>query len=1354
MTIALIDRCISILSSPEEYADVQRLSQLADAPYVVLLGAPGMGKTVALEQFAASTDETFVSAFRFRRKHLSSSTTVFIDALDEVPQQKALEIAQSLEDQPNLRWRVSCRAQNWNEGGKLSQAFGVGLAAHDLEPVVAQLQPLSDADVIAVLSALGCRDPAALLSTLHALRSTPFVLSPLGLQFLMSVQSEQLPSLTRFTLYESGVRHFATEHNLLKAEDLQASGLSSDVVLDHAGRIFLILLLSGKHGLQRASPAADTMLSVHDIGLAQSDLAMVLDTALFLKKGRDFLPFHRSIQEFLAARYLARLVTGVVGEARLHIERAVALLVSTDGLPADGLKALYAWFACHLANEGAGQHAQRLALCDPETLLLHGDAATLPVVSRQTILQSVGARDPYFRWTPEHWGPAQICTVGMVTPDLVPLVRDMLRAETSIHRLGMLLEALSVGPTLACTAEACWEVALCHSEVQMCREQAVIAWLHNADPSVPEIWMRIEALCGAEDARFGHLRSVAQLFCAIPMEQLNVGDVDRVLVYLHRLLAVPNLRDAPRDGRALSAYAIRDIAQHVAPGLWRPLILDAPKRWRLQSGVGSLEHNFSSVLCIVALAGGDVTPEEFACMLVATGVITGADSTFKRAGAEWQAERVTAGDTLHALLKVMDQDVADSGSLAIGLRELGLRPSETLVRLMLESKECIDRVGTNYFGRQISLWTLTVGEPAPSWLTPMLQEDVSAVAQAALQHLQFHEREELETQSQREECVEQRLIRDISNWQRQASAVAAGELENALYWGAEIYCGSRPLAGLRGGGIEALNEAFGELLAQSVLKGLAGVWTDGLYHGDRGGRGVIIAASASISLARGQNFYRESAGQMLHVLSATTSMRDVRLKEQLETCCIERLNQTLLDEPAHLHQLASGRGYGWDALLYKLREYPTASELHAWAVQVALEQPDTLRGALLDSVLRLAELCLEPTELFPLLEDVLQRRANQSEAAGEGGTDTRERSADRLRWAYFAVCMQPAQFKDDFASALDAANDEVVHQIIVADYPGRGYWRTPGATLAVSCQLLQFLFRRTPLMQGHFDRVWPDTVKVLKAISLSNEQIIEKSLLELLKVASGTRWEDTLRHELEQYRRDARTKTQKLYVPTDLAKVLSSKGPINAQDLKALVLLVLEEITAELQPSPLNLWKLFWDNKKPKIENDCRDVLAGKLRDKLSLFGVVDVAPEAASSGGTRADLVISHGSFAVPIEAKRTNHPYLWYGHSGQLQTYSLSSATEGQGIYVVFWFGDQLAITSSPAGTKPDSPNALKSALEALLPAELAATTSVFVLDVSDATVAAKVRKGSDFEEAKAARPARKPRKSEGVEKPLQEQ
>ena len=1342
MTIAPLDRLISISSSPEAYAGAQRLSDLADAPYVVLLGAPGMGKTVAFEQFSGQAGVACISAFRFRRKHLSSAETVFIDALDEVSLQKAIEIAESLEEQPTIRWRVSCRAQDWNEGGKLSQAFGEGMAALNVAPVVAQLQPLSEEEACAVLTAFGCRAPGALLSTLQTLRSTPFVRSPLGLKFLMNVQPERLASLTRFELYESGARHFATEHNPFKAEDRQGSELPPDGVLDHAGRVFLTLLLAGKHGIQRTSLAGDTLLSIYDVGLDQGDLATLLDTALFMRKGEDFLPFHRSIQEFLAARYLARLVTGALGGARLHIERALALLVSVDGLPVDNHKALYAWFTCHLVNEGAPQHAHRLVQRDPETLLLHGDAATLPVTSRITLLQEVGARDPYFRWTPDQWGPAQICTVGLLTPDLLPLVTDLLQTETSTHRLSMLLEALSVGPALACTAETCWSVALRQSDVQWCREQAVAAWLHNASPSVPDIWSRIDALCLPAETQRGYLRSVAQLLCAIPVEQLTVGDVERVLACLKRINDALRLRDTPQDGRTESVYAIRDIAWHVAAGLWRPLILDAPKRWRLQAGLGALEHQFASVLCIAALSGDGVTVEEFAHMMVATGLITGADSSFKKVASEWLAARPTTEDVLHALLVIMDQEVSDSGALALGLRALGLKPSETLVRLLLNAEAFIASVGAAYVGRQIGNWILIHGEPAPAWLLPLLHEIPGAAAQAALQHVQLLVEEESGRQALQRESVEQWLLNQIPEWQRQLPAVAAGDLDRALYWGAEVYCGSRPITGRHGSGTQALQEAFGAPLAQAIVEGLTGVWSKGTHQDDHGASGAITAASASIHLASGQELSGESTARVLQTLFATASMRDASLKGRLEACCIEQLNRSFGADPAYFRPLVTKWDSSWTSLLYKLGEHPARSAIHLWAVQEALAQPDKLSGTLLDSVLRLAELNVEASVLMLLLGDVLRQWSNHSDSTAGLITRSDAGSADRLRWAYFAVCLQPDAFSKDFARALDAAEDAVIHRVIVDDYPRRGYWRTPASTLAVSRLLLQFLFQRSPLMQGHFDRVWPDTVKVLKAVSLSNAPGVETILFELIADAIDTRWVDTLRHELELYRRDVRAKAQKLFSPTDLAKVLGGKGPINAQDLRALVLLVLEEIAAELQPSPLNPWRLFWDNKKPKLENDCRDVLAGKLRDKLSLYGSVEVAPEAASSGGTRADLLVTHGPFTVPVEAKRTNHSHVWYGHSGQLQTYTLASSTEGQGIYVIFWFGGALSVTSSPAGVKPESPDALKAALEDLLPAALTATTSVLVLDVSDAAQAAKVRKNSEFDKAKAAKPPRKPR------------
>lgn len=1349
MSIAPLDRLISITSSPEAYESAKRLSELADAPYVVLLGAPGMGKTVAFEQFASQTDAVCTTAFRFRRRHLSGADMVFIDALDEVSLDKALEIAESLEEHPTVRWRVTCRAQDWNDGGKLSQAFGQGMAAQDGAPVVAQLQPLSDVEATTVLAAFGYHAPDSLISTLQVLHSTPLVRSPLGLKFLSSVQPERMPFLTRFELYESGARHFATEHNPFKVEDRQGSEMSPDTTLDLAGRVFLTLLLAGKHGIQLSSPAEDVLLSRYDTGVDQAALGAVLNTALFLKRGEEFLPFHRSIQEFLAGRYLARRVTGVIEEGRLHIERALALLVSNDGLPTESLKALFAWFTCHLTNEGALHHAQRLVQRDPETLLLHGDPARLPLASRVTLLKEVGARDPYFRWTPDQWGPAQICTPGLITAELLPLVMALLKSETSTHRLSMLLEALSVGPALPSAAEPCWEFALRQSGVNWCREHAVTAWLHNSSASVSEIWERINSLCLHAGDQDGHQRSVGQLLCAIPAEQLSTSDVERVLCCLQRISSTPQAQHPLRDRLSGNIYAIRDIAWHVADPLWRALILASPRRWRLQPGIGALEHQFASVLCIAALSSGDVTAVEFAYMLIATGLVTGADCSFKQAAVQWLADGSEADPVLQALLIILDEDVIASGSLGLGLRTLGLSASEARIRMLLNAEAFILKVGAAYVGREIGTWALTAGEPTPAWLTPLLQEYSNATAENALRCILLHEQEELELQAHQQAGVDQWLREQIPVWQQQLNAVVAGELDHALYWGAEIYSGNSPFVGEYSSGALALEAAFGAPLAQAIQDGLTRDWSFGAQLGQGQNRRIVLPASASIHVARGHDLSGESTARMLQILGVTGLMRDATLSSHLDACCIDQLNRLLRDEPSDLHQLATRWGAEWTTLLNKLAEHPTASPLHAWAAQQALVHPEKLSGKLLDSVLRLAELNIAPTALVPLLKDVLDRWPDESpRTIGKISSS----HADRLRWAYFAVCLELDIFSSDFGRALDAAEDTIIHQLIFNGYPHRGYWQVPASTAAVSRVLLQFLFQRSPFREGLFNRMWPDTLRVLKAVSLSSEPNVEAVLVGLLMDAKDTRWEETLRHELERYRRDLRAKNQNYCSPSDLAKVLDGRGPVSAQDLRALVLLLLEDIASELQPSPLNLWRLYWDNKKPKTENECRDVLASKLADHLKVFGSFELAPESASSGGTRADLLISHGPFTVPVEAKRTNHSHLWYGHSGQLQTYTQASSSAAQGIYVIFWFGDALDVTTSPTGLKPSSPDALQAALIDALAAPLAATTSVFVLDVSDATQAAKVRKNSELEKAKAAKPRRtqKRRQSKEVMKP----
>ncbi len=1334
MTIAPLDRLITTGTIADEARDARPLSSLLNEPFIVLLGAPGMGKSVALSQLAQLEGETSHPAFSVVDQTFPSGSTVYIDALDEIPEAEARSIARALQRTQDVMWRVSCRAESWNEGELLSQAFGDRGASRGVAPAVAQLLPLVEQEAIQVLQAFGCAAPGEFLASLEAIRSTAFAMTPLGLKFLTKANIEPLTELTRFELYQSGVAHLAFEHNNAKKADGKHVAVTLEARLDMAGRVSLALLLSGKHQVNPTTLADDAALTADDLKLDSAALTFLLGTALFVKNGDVFLPLHRSIQEFLAGRYLARLVTDGLGNSKLPAARALALIVSSDGLPAEVMRPLYAWYAGHLVSQGAMTEAKRLAQRDPDTLLLHGDTAKLPIDARLTVLREVGARDPFFRWAPQQWSPAEITTVGLITPDIVPQVVGMLSGETSGYRINMLLEAFSVGKPHPAAAEACWSMVLSQAGVEWCRRVAVSAWLHCASPSFEEIWSRIECLRRSAELDGCHLRSMSQLFRAIPSAQLAVADVDRFLDKLKSAYAP--LNQWPRNNSSHTGtltYAIRDVAWHAAPSLWPSLITDDPKRWRPEAGKGSIQQTFASYLGYAVVTQFETTIKEFACLLVATGVIVGDDSPFSRAARECIEKRGATDDLIAEITAITDQDIADCGSIAIGLRTLGITPTAASASLLLNSSQFLARTGAAYVGRQVLAWVLLQGEPTPDWLfsllTPCLDPDVVSTIRAGIT---AHEEDLSLQQTRASESVESQLLRTIAACQA-AETLTDEQLSELLYWGSEIYCGSQPLALVESSGIEALNEAFGEPLARVVA--------NGLVDAQRFTRAVLRAASASLRLDRGQDLTELSTSEVLNVFLSAKYLRCAYLKDRLEEQCVCLLERAFRTEADLFVQLARAKEASWIALLYKLGEKPRAGELQVWAVNALFRQPDMLEGGLLDAALRLARVNLDDDELVPVARTFIDSLAEQCKQQ----TPIRRHSSlisDRLQWAYFGACIRPTLFGADFTQALDAADDNTIHRLIVDDYPLKGFSREVSTTFNISALLMRFFIARSPLMDGHYDRIRVDTAKVMKSIRLFNDPRTESVIQSLLTAAEGTAWELLLRHDLEVYRRDARSQAHSVTTPADLGKVIESKGPVNVQDLRALTLMVLRDLAAEIQSSALNPWKLYWNPSGPKTENDCRDVLADNLRNRLRIYGDFEVYPEAPSSGGTRADIMITNGTLYLPIEAKRANHSHLWYGHSGQLQTYSLAPSTEGQGIYVVFWFGPGLKIQPPSEGATPETPEALEAALEALLPAELVAKTSVVVLDLSNAAEAARARKEYEYEKDKAAKRERRER------------
>lgn len=1343
MPIAQLDRGVSVVSGPEPFRSATRISDLDNAQYVVLLGEPGLGKTVAFDAFAnrAATEST--SAFLFNSDNLDSTGLYFIDAIDEVSIQEARDIAQALRRVPGCRWRISCRTEDWSTGGRLSQAFGSQFAAIASDPVVVQLQPLDDDEALAVLQALGHPTPSAVISTLQTLSSTPFVMTPLGLRFLVTVAPAQLQTITRFELYETGVSHLATEHNQPKAESKFGPALLS--IIDNAGHIFLMLLLAGKHGVHRSGATNSTSLSLNDIGLAPAEAAAALDTALFTTVNEQFVPFHRSIQEFLAARFLARLVVHGIDGNRLHIERALALIVTYDGRPTENLRPLYAWFTCHLANEKAFVDSERLAFRDPEALLLHGDVAKLPLSVRTHIVATMGQQDPYFRWSINQTGPVDSGLAGLITPEMSEQAFEILGAiEEPPHRLGTVLHALAAGAPIPRASEACWSVVMREETVFWCKAAAISAWANSANPSPKDLWERIKEVA-EHDAGLSQdqPRLLAQLFCLIPVDQLKIDDVLRVLAFLQLNLHSGNglQKSAPTQ------YAIRDICWHVAvPHLWRPLILETPKQWHLAKGTGSLEQRFAVGVCTaVFMEQNEVSLAEFTMVMLATGGLTGADGVMvlEQAAHNWILKQDDHDEVVRALLLCGDQEVADHGSIAMGLLWLGLRPNPAIVNWMLTDTQLLATYGPQYVADQVARWTLQSNESPPTWLIDLLGElkgtdCAEAVMKAATRHAENVDARNIS----QEGSVEAILTRRIPEWTADCHLVESADLTDALTWAGEVYLGHSPFSHVKGSGAEALRQAFGEPLVKPLLMGLAKVMIE-----DRRWDWCNAArmASVAILLERLDPVLQTlTSEQLLEILLGTDRIRDARYREQIDCFCVEQLSNAVHIRSSVLEQLAQAGDSRWSAFLSKLVHCPSPSPLHIWAARQAFTHPAAFSNGSAQSALIIAHSNLDEAELVSGLNALLERLPANSGDTGAPPKDWQDSA--RLSCAFYGACLRPTEFGDLLLDCMRQVDAATVFRLILDPYRQQASKMSGSCLLQVSYLIIHFVIEQDPGMSLYGRQYWTDTLSVLQCISASEDPRAETKLLDLLQQAEGTVWKERFRHELERLRSDLRAQSQRLISAGELLNVIAGRGPVDVQDLRALVAIVLQEIADDMQPSPLNPWRLFWREQgkglNPRVENDCRDVLASKLADRLKLYGDFQVLIEAASSGGTRADLLVTCGEYAVPIEAKRTNHSHLWHGHSGQLQTYTLASNTSAQGIYVVFWFGKGLAVTASPTGVVPTSPQQLKGELELLLEPTLRASTSVIVLDLSDAQAAAKTRKDSGYQQDKESKPPRKRR------------
>ena len=183
--------------------------------------------------------------------------------------------------------------------------------------------------------------------------------------------------------------------------------------------------------------------------------------------------------------------------------------------------------------------------------------------------------------------------------------------------------------------------------------------------------------------------------------------------------------------------------------------------------------------------------------------------------------------------------------------------------------------------------------------------------------------------------------------------------------------------------------------------------------------------------------------------------------------------------------------------------------------------------------------------------------------------------------------------------------------------------------------------------------------------------------------------------------------------------------PASAADLHALLSGKLVNLAERIRDGNTDDWQQYWHSDpddrqgrmvvKPKSEGPCRDALLSDLQLLLEPHEV-DAQPEGHHAEDNRSDIIAVHGGHAVVVEVKRTQSKELWSSIKEQLiAKYLRDPRSGGYGIYLVLWFGPDHVRRAPPCGSRPKSPDELRTRLTELLPREHRRAITVLVIDAS---------------------------------------
>lgn len=1300
---------------------------MGDAPQIIL-GEAGMGKTELMRRLGEAEGACYVTARKLLRapdprQLIANDGCLIIDALDEAPAVRdgdaVDKVLGKLASAGCPRFVLSCRVADWRS------ATATSAIAEDYgsDPIEFHLAPLSRDEAVQFLThSLRPARAQEVADHFTALGPADLLGNPQTLLMIETVaKTGSLPE-TRGELYERAVAELRREHKREKEREPLAR-LSEEAALNAAGAAFAALIMTGKEAISRAPSGSEAESDVHIGDVAAlpggADIDMVLGSRLFRgsSDGR-FFPLHRTVAEFLGARWLARQA-----DTRRKRKRLIAML-QRDGLVPASLRGIHAW----LAREA--QLAPAVIGADPMGVIQYGDADRLTVEQGRALLAALKSLDesnPGFRS-----GSERHSIRGIVRSELIDDLRLAIGSGGGNYGFrALLMDALVGSPVAAMMSDQLRAALLDVSNFYGLRDlagHALVSTLgKDADwPALVEalvalgddesLSIAVEMLSTAGFELFSDDQVVETVFARV--KQAESSSLTGSLIDFARKVPDERLdgildllcarasqeREDKDEGHAsddLTDAAVKLITRRLKFGLVLPLRL-----WAWIEPFNS-DHGYQHEERDEITAWLDENAVARRAILQHVLLDPASDESFFQR--RWALHRtlpglsISIGDVVALLANF---GTPNRSSAAEVERWKGV------VRLVQHGPDA---------GREVREAARTFAGTRKG-LNQFLD-------QLEKPHVTPAERKFLKRQEQKARKRKANLAIIRKKYRSNLSKVRAGVF-GWIIDPAKAYLNMLNDIEPHDCPLTRIDLWLGEDVRNAALQGF-----ETFYGGGHPPSATDIAASNA----------QRRGWEAQYIIFAAIAER-LRTGVGFSDLTDERLFAAQISlEITPPEEIVKLEG------LYEAVETELRNRAGAWEACLRLliepqlrERCDHISG-LHSAVRRNADSALMTTlgtewlDHFPDMSDAAETDLVDRLAASNAVHDLRRISraraaagwrdeAQRRKWQAVDIF-----FDFDVASTALAGAGERDPELLwsLRHRTGRGL-HEPISKQAISPRQVAWIVSefRAAWPQQSFPRRnsgrstdgWNASRFITSIISSLGDDVSDEAIAALVSLRDGI--SDGYTPHLQAVAAEQKRKRMEQdFAAPDLATlrgVIDDTAPTTAADLQAVMLEELEVVQAKLDGHPVDWHTGFFDGKRqPLDEEACRDELMKMLGDYPE--GILCV-PEGHLANDKRADIQCTIGELMLPIEIKGQWHNDLWTAAETQLdRQYASDWRADRYGIYLVFWFGRSVADRKKPKAppkgiAAPNTADEMQVALTNALPAALQGRIAVVVLDLTD--------------------------------------